>query len=68
MRGVLKGYDPLLNIVLDDCNEALRDEEGNVTGKERKLGLVVCRATLVVMLSPTEGMEQIANPFLQPQE
>lgn len=31
----------------------------------RGLGLVVCRGTSVVLICPQDGMESIANPFLQ---
>ena len=33
--------------------------------KTRKLGLVVCRGTQLVLICPTDGMEEIANPFIQ---
>jgi U6 snRNA-associated Sm-like protein LSm7 len=36
-----------------------------VTDKTRKLGLVVIRGTQVSLVSPEEGMEEIANPFVQ---
>lgn len=36
-----------------------------VTDNVRQLGLVVCRGTQVVVVCPVEGMEAIANPFLQ---
>jgi U6 snRNA-associated Sm-like protein LSm7 len=39
-----------------------------VTDKSRKLGLVVIRGTQVSLVSPEEGMEEIANPFLQQAE
>lgn len=35
-----------------------------ITDKKRKLGLVVIRGTQVSLVSPKEGMEEIANPFL----
>ncbi|KAL2269394.1 hypothetical protein VTJ83DRAFT_1578 [Remersonia thermophila] len=66
VTGVLKGYDALMNLVLDDVEETLRDDEGNEV--TRPLGLVVVRGTLLVMLSPVDGSEVIANPFLQAQE
>jgi hypothetical protein len=31
----------------------------------RKLGLVVCRGPAVVVICPLDGMEAIANPFVQ---
>lgn len=39
------------------------DDEGNTSS--RPLGLVVARGTLLVLISPTDGSEEIANPFLQ---
>ncbi|KAM0254907.1 hypothetical protein ACHAQJ_006279 [Trichoderma viride] len=66
VRGTLKGYDALMNLVLDEVQETLRDEEGNESS--RSLGLVVVRGTLLVLISPTDGSEEIANPFAQPEE
>ncbi|KAK1758363.1 U6 snRNA-associated Sm-like protein LSm7, partial [Echria macrotheca] len=63
VTGVLKGYDALMNLVLDEVEEALRDDEGNET--TRSLGLVVVRSTVLVFISPVDGSEVIANPFLQ---
>jgi len=34
-----------------------------VTDQTRKLGLVVVRGTQVSLVSPKDGMEEIANPF-----
>lgn len=112
--GVLKGYDQLMNLVLDDVQELLRgtscpcshlpslspcfvpppplaplrppsppnsiptnqispqkphltasttntDDDGN--SSTRPLGLIVARGTLLVLLSPVDGSEQIENPF-----
>lgn len=63
--GKLKGFDHLLNLVLDDTVEYLRDsEEGcSVTENTRKLGLVVCRGPAVTVVCPQEGHEPIKNPF-----
>jgi len=61
--GTLKGFDQLMNVVLDDVQEILRDDEGNES--TRSLGLVVARGTLLVLISPVDGSEEIANPFLQ---
>ncbi|SPO03813.1 related to snRNP protein [Cephalotrichum gorgonifer] len=60
--GCLKGYDALMNLVLDDVKEVVRDEEGNET--TRSLGLVVARGTLLVLICPEDGSEVIANPFV----
>ncbi|KAI9759693.1 MAG: Sm-like protein lsm7 [Chaenotheca gracillima] len=59
--GTLKGYDQLMNLVLDDVKELLRDDEGNESS--RPLGLIVARGTLLVLISPLDGSEEIANPF-----
>jgi U6 snRNA-associated Sm-like protein LSm7 len=78
--GTLKGYDQLMNLVLDDVKETMRgklsqhklasmesygfaDDEGNE--KSRSLGLIVARGTLLVLISPVDGSEEIANPFQQ---
>ncbi|KAK6628408.1 Sm-like protein lsm7 [Polyplax serrata] len=65
--GILKGFDPLLNLVLDNTTEFLRDPDDpyKLTVDTRMLGLVVCRGTSVVLICPTDGMESISNPFVQ---
>lgn len=67
LRGILRGYDELVNLVLDDCDEYIRDVDDpeKVTTATRKLGLVVVRGTQVSLVSPQEGVEEIDNPFLQ---
>ncbi|KAK0390695.1 hypothetical protein NLU13_0198 [Sarocladium strictum] len=66
VKGTLKGYDALMNLVLDDVEETVRDDDGNES--TRPLGLVVARGTLLVLVSPVDGSEEIANPFAQPEE
>ncbi|GIZ46748.1 hypothetical protein CKM354_000986100 [Cercospora kikuchii] len=66
VTGTLKGYDQLMNLVLDDVKETTRDEEGNTS--TRNLGLLVARGTLLVLISPVDGSEEIANPFVQADE
>ncbi|CAG0879329.1 unnamed protein product [Darwinula stevensoni] len=65
--GVLKGYDPLLNLVLDTTIEYLRDPDDpyRLTEDTRPLGLVVCRGTAIVLICPLDGTESIPNPFVQ---
>jgi U6 snRNA-associated Sm-like protein LSm7 len=67
VTGTLKGYDQLVNLVLDDCVEFVRDpkDEYRITDETRKVGLVVCRGTSVMLVSPVDGTEEIPNPFLQ---
>ncbi|GAA6025005.1 hypothetical protein JCM11491_005156 [Sporobolomyces phaffii] len=65
--GTLKGYDQLLNLVMDDLEETLRDPETGlptVPEQTRSLGLAVLRGTSLVVLSPVDGSEEIANPFV----
>lgn len=70
VSGVLKGYDQLLNVVLDEAVEYLRDptDPMRVTDETRNLGVIVCRGTAVTMVAPTAGAEEIANPFMQAAE
>jgi len=42
------------------------DDEGNTSS--RPLGLLVARGTLLVLISPLDGSEEIANPFVQAEE
>jgi len=67
VSGILKGFDPLVNLVLDNTLEYLRDpdEPMKLTEDTRTLGLVVCRGTSIVLICPVDGMEAIANPFVQ---
>ncbi|CAK7268125.1 U6 snRNP-associated protein Lsm7 [Sporothrix epigloea] len=66
VSGILKGFDPLLNMVLDDAQEKMRNAEGEV--KSRSLGLAVIRGTHITTLHPVDGSESIANPYLAVEE
>ncbi|KAL0952369.1 hypothetical protein HGRIS_006647 [Hohenbuehelia grisea] len=63
VTGLLKGYDQLLNLVLDEVQEELQHPEP----RTRSLGLVVLRGPTITLLSPVDGSEEIANPFLAPE-
>eukprot|EP01100_Stratorugosa_tubuloviscum_P012385 TRINITY_DN5869_c1_g1_i1.p1 TRINITY_DN5869_c1_g1~~TRINITY_DN5869_c1_g1_i1.p1 ORF type:complete len:115 (-),score=47.12 TRINITY_DN5869_c1_g1_i1:171-476(-) len=65
VEGVLKGWDTMANMVLDDCEEYLRDidDPSKVTSEKRKLGLVVCRGPALMLIHPLDGTDEIANPF-----
>ncbi|XP_056844217.1 sm-like protein LSM7 [Raphanus sativus] len=43
------------------------DDPLKTTDQKRLLGLVVCSGTAVMLVSPTDGTEEIANPFGQPE-
>ena len=68
--GVLKGFDQLMNLVLDDVAETLRDPEDDtvLTNETRQLGLVVVRGTTLVTILPLDGSEIIENPFINPED
>lgn len=66
VTGVLKGYDQLMNLVLDNTIEYLRDAEDDTVilkDQTRNLGLIVIRGTMLLTLSPTSGAEIISNPY-----
>ncbi|KAM0906726.1 hypothetical protein ACQ4PT_016590 [Festuca glaucescens] len=65
VTGTLKGYDQLLNLVIDEAIEFEREQDDplKLSAKTRQLGLIVCRGTAVMLVSPTEGTEEIKNPF-----
>ena len=50
--GTLKGYDQLVNLVLDQTSEFLRhpDDPSRLTTETRSLGLTVCRGTTVMLI------------------
>lgn len=55
-----------MNLVLDEVKETMRDDQGNET--TRDLGLTVARGTMIVLISPVDGSEEIANPFAQAED
>ena len=76
VTGVLKGYDQLLNLVLDEVTEEIQgvfnnsccnfDQSTSIEPEVhvRSLGLTVLRGPTITLLSPVDGLEEIANPFL----
>jgi U6 snRNA-associated Sm-like protein LSm7 len=75
VTGILKGYDQLLNLVLDEVEEEIQGKMFRIvlnrnlcSGSEpephvRMLGLVVLRGPTITLVSPVDGSEEIANPF-----
>ncbi|CDW87211.1 u6 snrna-associated sm-like protein lsm7 [Stylonychia lemnae] len=64
--GVLKGADPICNMVLDDTIEFLRDakDQYNLTEQTRELGFLVARGTTVLSICSEEGAQtNIENPY-----
>jgi U6 snRNA-associated Sm-like protein LSm7 len=68
--GILKGADALLNLVLDETKEFLKDPDDpyKLLDETRDLGLTVCRGTSVMLVCPSDGFEEISNPFLAEEE
>ena len=80
MTGVLKGFDQLLNLVLDDVEEQVQGPYSTLSlplsvspahspfadpePRVRSLGLAVLRGPTITLLSPVDGLEEISNPFL----
>ncbi|KAI9343595.1 U6 snRNA-associated Sm-like protein LSm7 [Obelidium mucronatum] len=68
VTGILKGFDPLLNLVLDETEEQMysNGQDGQAPGtlSTRQLGLIVTRGTSVILIAPVDGTEEIANPFI----
>ena len=78
VTGILKGYDQLLNLVLDEVQEEVQgasvDRHLDVSclirvkiepeTHIRSLGLTVLRGPTITLLSPVDGLEEIANPFM----
>lgn len=62
VTGILKGYDQLMNLVLDETLEYMRNPEDPyviLKDKTRELGLIVIRGTVLLSLSPSDGSEVI---------
>ena len=51
----------------DETKEYLKDPDDpyRLLDETRTLGLTVCRGTSVMLVCPSEGFEEISNPFLQ---
>jgi U6 snRNA-associated Sm-like protein LSm7 len=61
VQGVLKGYDQLMNLVMDEVTEYLPSDGSGSEQKTRQLGLAVLRGTAVTIINPADGFEQIAK-------
>lgn len=71
VEGTLKGWDQLLNLVLDDVEELVRDPatlQPITPNQKRNVGLAVIRGTSLVVINPVDGFESIENPFANPEE
>uniref|UniRef100_A0A914ZZU0 Small nuclear ribonucleoprotein G n=3 Tax=Ascarididae TaxID=6250 RepID=A0A914ZZU0_PARUN len=51
VSGVLRGFDPFMNIVVEDAVEHLKNGESNT------LGMVVIRGNSIVIMEPKERLD-----------
>uniref|UniRef100_A0AC34RS34 Sm domain-containing protein n=1 Tax=Panagrolaimus sp. JU765 TaxID=591449 RepID=A0AC34RS34_9BILA len=63
--GTLRCYGTLLNVVLGNCIEFLRDPDDpfRYTGETKALGLIVARGPAIAIVGAASGVEEIENPF-----
>ncbi|GFS76978.1 small nuclear ribonucleoprotein G [Nephila pilipes] len=52
VSGILRGFDPFMNLVMDETVEQLKD------GKVNPIGMIVIRGNSIVLL---EAMERVTN-------
>ncbi|XP_056427429.1 small nuclear ribonucleoprotein G [Hyla sarda] len=48
VQGILRGFDPFMNLVLDECTEV------SGTGNQNTIGMVVIRGNSIIMLEALE--------------
>ena len=59
----------MVNLVLDECQEYLRDPTTfKISNTTRSIGLVVCKGSAVMCVYPADGTEEIDNPFADAEE
>merc|ERR1711907_793213 len=66
IHGILKGYDHLMNLVIDYSEEYqlenIKNTYDNLDSK-RKLGLIIIRGNAFMMLAPANQFHETINPF-----
>ncbi|KAF7702447.1 hypothetical protein HF521_001730 [Silurus meridionalis] len=50
VQGILRGFDPFMNLVVDDCVEV------STGGQQNTIGMVVIRGNSIIMLEALESM------------
>lgn len=50
VNGVLRGFDPFMNLVIDEAFEVVR------TGEKRPIGMVVARGNSILMIEALERL------------
>uniref|UniRef100_A0A8R1XS34 Small nuclear ribonucleoprotein G n=1 Tax=Onchocerca volvulus TaxID=6282 RepID=A0A8R1XS34_ONCVO len=52
VSGILRGFDPFMNIVVEDAVENLKN------GEKNEIGMVVIRGNSIVIMEPKERLDQ----------
>ena len=71
VTGVLKGADPICNMVLDDVTEYIRsaDDSSFLSDQTRQLGILIARGPTVLAICKEDGFEMaVENPYAQVDE
>eukprot|EP01125_Pyxidicula_operculata_P001811 TRINITY_DN11656_c0_g1_i1.p1 TRINITY_DN11656_c0_g1~~TRINITY_DN11656_c0_g1_i1.p1 ORF type:complete len:127 (+),score=18.74 TRINITY_DN11656_c0_g1_i1:44-382(+) len=70
VKGILRGYDTLVNMVLEDTIEYIRspNDPYTLTEQTRQLGVSVCRGNAIMCVYPAEGTMETDNPFVNAEE
>nr|XP_060153534.1 small nuclear ribonucleoprotein G-like [Globicephala melas] len=50
VQGILRGFDPFLNLVIDECVEMA------ISGQQNNIGIVVIQGNNIIMLETLEGV------------
>ncbi|XP_033273540.1 small nuclear ribonucleoprotein G-like [Orcinus orca] len=50
VQGILRGFDPFLNLVIDECVEMA------TSGQQNNIGIVVIQGNSIIMLEALEGV------------
>lgn len=69
--GVLKGADPICNLVLDDTVEFIRDgdDPSQLSDQTRQLGILIARGPTVLAICKEDGFEAgIENPYAEEED
>nr|XP_054305764.1 small nuclear ribonucleoprotein G-like [Pongo pygmaeus] len=48
VQGILQGFDPFMNLVIDECVEMV------TSGQQNNIGMVVIRGNIIMMLEALE--------------
>ena len=64
--GILKGADPICNLVLDETVELLIDAKtGFLSDQNRELGILIARGTSVLSICDENGFGEVENPYAE---